>query len=979
MSGFQYRFVGADSLPSKLSEFDLNYYFQLTDEDVAALSTRFRTDRRSIAAIQMLFFRATGSPLDRFATIPRNLLHYVGKRLSVNAPSIASLKAVYDRRQTLYEHQSWAKEYLKIEDLNEAGHHKLSTYLRAQAKEVTSVDDLVTTARRWLFDQKLVVPRERALRDLARKCNDEVEKSIYADILDAVTQEGLDKCYTAVFSLKGDEGSSTILEWLKTAPKRHSPTTFTETLDKVNYLKDLGADNWNLDDIPLEKQRGYAQQMHARRPSKSKEIKTSSLAIELVFFLRMTLLELSDSAIYQAGRRYADLFRKAYSKTQAKQARSGVTYRERLVDMKKLVKDESISDQDFRAKITSLLEDIEDKPPSSHAAHVRQTFVSSDDKRVRALLHSLEGLKLEGRPHETVLENLGKLRGFYSGKVTALPTDQAFPTDRKWQELVDDEDRHLAFRALEASTAMALSRGLRRGSVWVSHSLNYRERDQMLIPPKVWAVERPRHAANLGMELTADTFLETVLGSITDRMGALAEAMEKGALTIDAQGDIHIPNLEALTNDQLPKRTRDLMFDEIGQVQFPDLLLQVDADTNFSECLLGRRARDGQELVALYAALIAHGTEIDAKSVAAMIPNLEPAQVSSAMRSLEAQGRLRDANERVVQFQMKHEIAGLWGSGTKASSDMMSVDVSKHLLQARREPRRKTHAVGIYTHVLDQHCVIYDQPIVLNERQAGPAITGAEYYNTYEERERLSFLAVDTHGYTNPGMAVAKGLGFDLCPQLRNLSERKLFLPRHFAVPEALDRIVMREISISAIKNGWDEYLRLLASIRSGRVSANVVMQRFGSAAQGDQLYKTLDHLGRLLRTLFLCDYFSNPEFRREIHTILNRGESIHLLQRAIYFGRMPVDRGRRSDEMIAISGAHTLLTNVVIAWNTHKMQETVTRWRKTGRPIEDAWVARMGPGHFSNINFRGTFSFGVDHYAEMLLQRPTKAGLRAA
>ena len=56
-------------------------------------------------------------------------------------------------------------------------------------------------------------------------------------------------------------------------------------------------------------------------------------------------------------------------------------------------------------------------------------------------------------------------------------------------------------------------------------------------------------------------------------------------------------------------------------------------------------------------------------------------------------------------------------------------------------------------------------------------------------------------------------------------------------------------------------------------------MQRFGSAAHGDPAHRAVDQLGRLLRTLFLCDYFSNPEFRREIHTILNRGESVHQLR----------------------------------------------------------------------------------------------------
>ena len=44
-------------------------------------------------------------------------------------------------------------------------------------------------------------------------------------------------------------------------------------------------------------------------------------------------------------------------------------------------------------------------------------------------------------------------------------------------------------------------------------------------------------------------------------------------------------------------------------------------------------------------------------------------------------------------------------------------------------------------------------------------------------------------------------------------------------------------------------------------------------------MQRAADHLGKLLRSLFLCDYFSNVEFRREMHTLLNRGESVHQLR----------------------------------------------------------------------------------------------------
>ena len=78
--------------------------------------------------------------------------------------------------------------------------------------------------------------------------------------------------------------------------------------------------------------------------------------------------------------------------------------------------------------------------------------------------------------------------------------------------------------------------------------------------------------------------------------------------------------------------------------------------------------------------------------------------------------------------------------------------------------------------------------------------------------------------------------------------------------------------------------------------------------------------------------------------------------------------RGRRRDELVAISGSHALLTNIVIAWNTARMQAVVQRWRKEGMVVEDAWLHRLGPVHFEHVNFRGTFSSGVQRYAQALI-----------
>jgi hypothetical protein len=51
---------------------------------------------------------------------------------------------------------------------------------------------------------------------------------------------------------------------------------------------------------------------------------------------------------------------------------------------------------------------------------------------------------------------------------------------------------------------------------------------------------------------------------------------------------------------------------------------------------------------------------------------------------------------------------------------------------------------------------------------------------------RMSGRVLDTHGYTDFGMALSHGEGFDLCPRLRALKDRHLFLPRGCSVHEIL-------------------------------------------------------------------------------------------------------------------------------------------------------------------------------------------------
>ena len=294
-------------------------------------------------------------------------------------------------------------------------------------------------------------------------------------------------------------------------------------------------------------------------------------------------------------------------------------------------------------------------------------------------------------------------------------------------------------------------------------------RESMLLAGADWSRTKELHHQILGLPDQAMAFLEPILAGVSVGLTALAEAAGRGQIEIGADKLLHLPPIRPMDEEVEPRKTREAVFKHIGSVQLPDLLLEVDAATHFSEALLARRPSSSNELLAIYGALLAHGTDLDAKGVGSMIPGIDAAHISTAMRAVELSGRLRRANARVSEYQNALPIAALWGDGTKGSADMMAMDASRHLWTARVDPRRRTYAAGLYTHVRDRWGLFYDQPVVLNERQAGVAVEGVEQHNRAEDRIRISLLAINTHGITNVAMAIAKLLGFDLCPRLRDL------------------------------------------------------------------------------------------------------------------------------------------------------------------------------------------------------------------
>ena len=180
-----------------------------------------------------------------------------------------------------------------------------------------------------------------------------------------------------------------------------------------------------------------------------------------------------------------------------------------------------------------------------------------------------------------------QLRDLSQRPVRALPVPCESSFAPRWTALVDQPDRQRALRAFEAATLFALRQALRNGSVWLEHRLAFRQREAMLIPEAEWTTHHRRFYAQLGLPLDAAHSTPQLLATLEAGLVSLAEAVDAGVVSVDDRG-LHLKALDAEETPPQLAAARDALFEEVGTIQLPELMLAVDHATRFSWRLLGR-------------------------------------------------------------------------------------------------------------------------------------------------------------------------------------------------------------------------------------------------------------------------------------------------------------------------------------------------------------------------------------------------------
>ena len=190
-------------------------------------------------------------------------------------------------------------------------------------------------------------------------------------------------------------------------------------------------------------------------------------------------------------------------------------------------------------------------------------------------------------------------------------------------------------------------------------------------------------------------------------------------------------------------------------------------------------------------------------------------------------------------------------------------------------------------------------------------------------------------------------------PRIRDLGAQRLYRldapPRKEGVAVLLKGLVRSK----TLLDNWDEFLRVAGSLKSGWVTASLLISKLQAGVRQNALTRALREYGRLVKTCFILQWIKSEDYRRRIHRQLNKGEALHALRRFLFFAHEGKVRRRQTEQQTDQILCLNLVTNAIVTWNTVYMNAAIERLRAEGRIGRDIDLGHLSPAPGFKVSAR--------------------------
>ncbi|MFD3920181.1 Tn3 family transposase [Streptomyces sp. NPDC058595] len=354
--------------------------------------------------------------------------------------------------------------------------------------------------------------------------------------------------------------------------------------------------------------------------------------------------------------------------------------------------------------------------------------------------------------------------------------------------------------------------------------------------------------------------------------------------------------------------------------------------------------------------------------------NAGPAQVARHMRQrvsvheLSLAGnqhitsdKLNRASADVIDMFIQLDLAHVWGDVSKAGIDGSQYETWENNLLAESHIRYGGFGGLSMRHVSDTYIALFSRFIPCGVWEAVYLFEGLL---KNESEVTVDIVHGDTQGQSLPVFGLAHMLGVELLPRIRNWKDLTFYRPSATVKYQHIDPLFgdpeKDVINWQLIENHFEDLMRVVLSIREGRLSSAVLLRRLGNESKRNRIYRAYREVGRVIRTIVLLRFLSEPELRESIQSMTNKVEAFHKFSGWLMFASEVLQDNDPEDQEKIIK-FNELLANCLIFHTAVDITKVVNGLIGEGWEIDPVDLATITPYITSKIRRFGTWHLDME------------------